>query len=82
MLNVDVHESLIIIGPLQVSKHGNCFLCITFIISDSFTFLQGGICTLYIPDEDKVVSVASEHLEPQIPQKGDRVRLHFFVCLM
>ena len=32
------------------------------------------MCTLYIPEEDKVVSVASEHLEPVVPQKGDRVR--------
>ena len=61
---------------LQVSKHSNCF-CVCY-INVSFTFLQGGICTLYIPDEDKVVSVASEHLEPQVPQKGDRVRSQVF----
>ena len=31
------------------------------------------MCTLYIQEEDKVVSVASEHLDPVVPQKGDRV---------
>ena len=31
------------------------------------------MCTLFIPDRDKVISVASEHLEPVCPEKGDRV---------
>ena len=42
---------------------------------------QGNVCTLYIPDEDKVVSVTSEHLEPQVPQKGDRVRQHLHMFM-
>jgi len=33
------------------------------------------MCTLYIPDEDKVISVASEHLEPVVPEKGDKVKV-------
>jgi len=37
--------------------------------------LQGGMCTLFVPDQDKVISVASEHLEPVCPEKGDRVSL-------
>ena len=36
--------------------------------------LQGGMCTVYIPAEDKVVSVSAEHLEPTLPSKGDKVR--------
>jgi len=38
------------------------------------------MCTLFIPDQDKVISVASEHLEPICPEKGDRVSMstHFF----
>jgi len=36
------------------------------------------MCTLYIPEEDKVVSVASEHLEPVVPQKGNRVRTTYY----
>jgi len=35
--------------------------------------LQGGMCTLFVADKDKVISVASEHLEPVCPEKGDRV---------
>jgi len=31
------------------------------------------MCTLFVPDQDKVISVASEHLEPVCPEKGDRV---------
>ena len=31
------------------------------------------MCTLFIPDEDKVVSVACDHLEPVLPDKGDKV---------
>lgn len=37
--------------------------------------ISGGMCTLYILEEDKVVSVASEHLEPVVPQKGNRVKV-------
>lgn len=36
---------------------------------------SGGMCTLFISEEDKVVSVASEHLEPICPDKGDRVKV-------
>jgi len=34
------------------------------------------MCTLFIPDQDKVISVASEHLEPIQPEKGDRVSVY------
>lgn len=37
--------------------------------------ISGGMCTLFIPDQDKVISVASEHLEPICPEKGDRVKV-------
>ena len=40
--------------------------------------VQGGMCTLFIPDRDKVISVASEHLEPVIPEKGDRVSAVYY----
>ena len=36
---------------------------------------QAGMCTLFITVEDKVVSVACEHLDPVTPQKGDRVSM-------
>jgi hypothetical protein len=31
------------------------------------------MCSLFIPEEDKVVNIACEHLEPVPPEKGDRV---------
>jgi len=31
------------------------------------------MCSLFVPEHDKVISVASEHLEPVCPEKGDRV---------
>lgn len=31
------------------------------------------MCSLFIPEEDKVVNIACEHLEPVSPEKGDRV---------
>jgi transcription elongation factor SPT5 len=37
--------------------------------------ISGGMCTLFLPEEDKVISVASEHLEPVLPDKGDRVKV-------
>lgn len=35
------------------------------------------MCSLFIPEEDKVVNIACEHLEPVPPEKGDRVSLVF-----
>ncbi|KAL5006667.1 hypothetical protein ScPMuIL_015473 [Solemya velum] len=32
----------------------------------------GGMCSVFIPDEDKVVNIACEHLEPVLPEKGDK----------
>lgn len=37
--------------------------------------ISGGMCTLFVPEEDKVISVAGEHLEPVYPTKGDRVKV-------
>ena len=44
-----------------------------FIVISVSIFFQGGMCTLFVVAEDKVVNVASEHLEPVVPSKGDRV---------
>lgn len=46
----------------------------TMYSKEALRLFKGGICTLYIPDEDKMVSVASDHLEPVTPKTGDRVR--------
>ena len=31
------------------------------------------MCTLYIPEEDRTISIASEHLQPIRPAAGDNV---------
>ena len=33
------------------------------------------MCTLYLPVEDRSLNVLSEHLEPVIPARGDRVKV-------
>ena len=43
-------------------------LCISL-----FLCVQGGMCSVYIPVEDKVVNIACEHLEPVQPEKLDKV---------
>ncbi|KAK3597633.1 hypothetical protein CHS0354_030186 [Potamilus streckersoni] len=37
--------------------------------------VNGGMCSVYIPNEDKVVNIACEHLEPVQPEKGDRAKV-------
>lgn len=46
------------------------------------TCIQGGMCTVFIPDDDRVVSIAIEHLEPVQPNKGDRVREHVHATVL
>lgn len=31
------------------------------------------MCSVYVPEQDKTINIASEHLEPVPPEKGDRV---------
>lgn len=35
---------------------------------------QGGMCSVYLKDSEKVVSISSEHLEPITPTKNNKVR--------
>uniref|UniRef100_UPI00358F343B transcription elongation factor SPT5-like isoform X2 n=1 Tax=Myxine glutinosa TaxID=7769 RepID=UPI00358F343B len=37
--------------------------------------ISGGMCSVYLPESDKVVSVACEHLEPVTPSKYDKVKV-------
>ncbi|ESP00239.1 hypothetical protein LOTGIDRAFT_225963 [Lottia gigantea] len=37
--------------------------------------VSGGNCSVFIPDEDKVVNVACEHLEPIRPEKHDKTKV-------
>lgn len=36
---------------------------------------QGGMCSVFLQDTEKVVSISSEHLEPVTPTKNNKVRL-------
>ncbi|NXG40334.1 SPT5H factor, partial [Dromaius novaehollandiae] len=37
--------------------------------------VTGGMCSVYLKDSEKVVSISSEHLEPVTPTKSNKVRL-------
>ncbi|XP_038052973.1 transcription elongation factor SPT5-like [Patiria miniata] len=37
--------------------------------------ITGRMCSVYLPDEERVVNVESNHLEPVIPAKMDRVKV-------
>ena len=49
-------------------------LCITFCIPTIFIFTdQGGMCTVYLTNEEKMINITCDHLEPVPPEKGDKV---------
>jgi transcription elongation factor SPT5 len=33
------------------------------------------MCTVFLPEEDRVVNLAAEQLEPVVPQRGDQVKV-------
>ncbi|XP_033751673.1 transcription elongation factor SPT5-like [Pecten maximus] len=37
--------------------------------------VTGGMCSVYIAEEDKTVNVACDHLEPVPPEKGDKAKV-------
>lgn len=37
--------------------------------------ISGGMCSVFLPKEDRVVNILSEHLEPVVPSNGDRVKV-------
>jgi transcription elongation factor SPT5 len=37
--------------------------------------ISGGMCSVFLPDEDRVVNIVSEHLEPIVPQRSDQVKV-------
>ncbi|EMP23814.1 Transcription elongation factor SPT5 [Chelonia mydas] len=37
--------------------------------------VTGGMCSVYLKDSEKVVSISSEHLEPVIPTKNNKVKV-------
>lgn len=37
--------------------------------------ITGGTCSVYLPEEERVVNIMGDHLEPVVPQKGDQVKI-------
>lgn len=37
--------------------------------------VSGGMCSVYVPEQDKTINIASEHLEPVPPEKGDKAKV-------
>ncbi|XP_045177406.2 transcription elongation factor SPT5-like [Mercenaria mercenaria] len=37
--------------------------------------VTGGMCSVFLPEEDKVVNVSCEHLEPVLPEKNDKAKV-------
>lgn len=35
--------------------------------------ISGGMCSVFLPTEDRVVNILSEHLEPVMPKTGEHV---------
>lgn len=39
--------------------------------------VSGGMCSVFLPEEERVVNILGEHLEPVDPDQGDRVKVIF-----
>ncbi|KAA0192293.1 hypothetical protein HAZT_HAZT006833 [Hyalella azteca] len=39
--------------------------------------ITGGNCSVFLPEEERVVNINGEHLEPVVPVQGDRVKVIF-----
>ncbi|KAG1712147.1 Transcription elongation factor SPT5 [Nymphon striatum] len=37
--------------------------------------ISGGMCSVFLPKEDRVMNIMSEHLEPVTPERGDKVKV-------
>ncbi|KAI8781206.1 Transcription elongation factor SPT5 [Biomphalaria glabrata] len=37
--------------------------------------ISGGMCTVYLTDEEKTVNITCDHLEPVLPEKGDKAKI-------
>lgn len=48
--------------------------------ADPVLSAQGGMCSVYLKDSEKVVSISSEHLEPVTPTKSNKVRCPLPSC--
>ncbi len=52
------------------------FSCIPKVPPEMFLngiFFQTGTCSVYIPEDERVITIPNAHLEPVMPSKSDRV---------
>lgn len=50
-------------------------LYINLIIQTLHLIFQGGMCSVFLPEEERVVNILGEHLEPVTPAQFDRVKV-------
>ncbi|RXG52724.1 Transcription elongation factor SPT5 [Armadillidium vulgare] len=36
---------------------------------------NGGMCSIFLPEEERVVNIIGEHLEPVAPSPGDKIKV-------
>lgn len=41
----------------------------------SIRSVTGGMCSVFLPEEDKVINISCDHLEPILPEKGDKAKV-------
>ena len=37
------------------------------------------MCSVYLPEEDRVINVLGEHLEPVSPDQGDKIKVRYSI---
>lgn len=45
------------------------------ILGKTLFLFQSGMCSVFLPEEERVVNILGEHLEPVTPVQGDRVKV-------
>lgn len=41
--------------------------------------ISGAMCSVFLPEEDRVVNILADHLDPVRPQRGDQFKVTFNV---
>jgi hypothetical protein len=51
------------------------FMFIVVRCNDVTIFLFLGMCSVFLPDEDRTVNITADHLQPVQPVRGDKVKV-------
>lgn len=60
---------------MRTECNGISCMVLNFWQSGVIRGISGGMCSLFLPAEDRVVTVAGELLEPIVPVRRDRVKI-------